>query len=275
MLSIKNFFNKFGCQNILFNIRFNFIYDFNYFFILNKKLEQLEFINFFLFVSCDMRLESPLLNIRLKKNYNINKNNDLFFYSYGLALNFSLYPVKNLGNSILKFLLFLEGKQRFYCDFFIKNFITFSYVSFNNIFFYKKPIFFLGNSIMQRGDLKNFILSFISLKNKFNWCSFNFINSYLGFFSFSNILYSKFNNFKNGLKGFLYLVSNEFNDQINLEDDKLFTVYQGFVNSFNINVNIILPSSAPYEVNCLFLNLEGRFKFLKQLLKLDMNLFSD
>jgi len=222
-----------------------------------------------------MRLESPLLNIRLKKNYNINKNNDLFFYSYGLALNFSLYPVKNLGNSILKFLLFLEGKQRFYCDFFIKNFIAFSYVSFNNIFFYKKPIFFLGNSIIQRGDLKNFILSFINLKNKFNWCSLNFINSYLGFFSFSNILYSKFNNFKNSLKGFLYLASNEFNDQINLEDDKLFTVYQGFVNSFNINVNVILPSSAPYEANCLFLNLEGRFKFLKQLLKLDMNLFSD
>src|SRR5580693_8028365 len=86
-LSIKSFFSSLGCHNILFNIKFNCIYDFNYFFILNNALEKLELINFFLFVDCDMRLESPLLNIRLKKNYNINKNNELFFFSYGISVN--------------------------------------------------------------------------------------------------------------------------------------------------------------------------------------------
>jgi transposase-like protein len=116
-----------------------------------------------------MRLESPLLNIRLKKNYNINKNNELFFFSYGISLNYSTYPIKNLSNSISKFLFFLEGKQRFFCDFFFKEFKTFSYINLKNIYFYKKPIFFLGNSILQRNESKSFLLSFIFLlKNKFN-----------------------------------------------------------------------------------------------------------
>jgi hypothetical protein len=168
-LSIKSFFNSFGCHNILFNIKFNFIYDFNYFFILNKAIEQLEFIKFFLFIACDLRLESPLLNTRLKKNYSINKNNGLFFFSYGISLNYSTYPIKNLGNSILKFLLFMEGKQRFFCDFFFKGFKTFAFTSFFGAFFYQKPLIFLGNSALYRGDLKNFMFSFIFFfKNKFN-----------------------------------------------------------------------------------------------------------
>ena len=275
-LSIKSFFNSFGCSNILFNLKFNYLYDFDFFFKLNKILEELEYINFFLFIACDIRLESPLLNIRLKKNYNINKNNELFFYSYGISLNYITYPIKNLGNSILKFFLFLEGKQRFFCDFFLKEFNSFSYINLNSINLYKKPIFFLGNSILQRSESKNFILSFISLfKNKFNWFSFNLINNYLGFFSYSNILYSKFFNNNNNYKGFLYLISNEFNDLINIDYKKSFIVYQGFIKNFNINIDLILPVLAPYEMNCLFINLEGRFKYLKQVLKSNINLYSD
>jgi hypothetical protein len=168
-LSIKSFFNSYGCLNIIFNVKFNFIYDFNYLFIFNNILESLEYINFFLFISCDLRLESPLLNVRLKKNYNINKNNELFFYSYGISLNYSTYPIKNLGNSILKFFLFMEGKQRFFCDFFFKEFNSLIYLNYKNIFFYKKPIFFMGNSLLHRSDSKSFVLSFIFfLKNKFN-----------------------------------------------------------------------------------------------------------
>jgi hypothetical protein len=275
-LSIKSFFSSFGCHNILLNVKFNYIYDFSYFFILNNALEKLELINFILFIDCDMRLESPLLNIRLKKNYNINKNNELFFFSYGISINHSTYPIKNLGNSILKFLLFVEGKQRFFCDFFFKEFKAFSFVNFNNGFFYKKPIYFLGNAILQRSDFKSFILSFIVFfKNKFNWFSFNFISNNLGYFSYSNILYSEFYSFKNNYKGFLYLISNELNSLININYNKLFIVYQGFVKNFNLNINLILPVTAPYEMDCLFMNLEGNFKFLKKILKSDINLYSD
>jgi hypothetical protein len=60
-----------------------------------------------------------VLNIRIKKNYNINKNNELFLFSYGLSLNNLNYPIKNIGNSIVKFLKFLKGKVRFFSNFFI------------------------------------------------------------------------------------------------------------------------------------------------------------
>ena len=97
-LSMKSFFNGFGCFNISYNLKkISWIFDFSNFFYLNHLIEDIEFINFFLFVSCDLRLESPLLNIRIKKNFNLNKNNELFLYSYGLSLNNSTYPIKNLG----------------------------------------------------------------------------------------------------------------------------------------------------------------------------------
>jgi hypothetical protein len=121
-----------------------------------------------LFISCDLRLENPLLNIRIKKNYNINKNNELFFYSYGLSLNNMNYPVKNLGNNTKKFLGLLKGKVRIFSNFFFKFFLSFFFLNLN-INFYKKPIFFLGNSILSRYDSISFLYSFIYFfKKKFN-----------------------------------------------------------------------------------------------------------
>src|ERR1700743_726586 len=138
------------------------------FFLLNNILETLENIRFFLFISCDLRLENPVLNIRIKKNYNINKNNELFLFSYGLSLNNLNYPIKNIGNSIVKFLKFLKGKVRTFSNFFFKSFLSFCYIS-NNFILYNKPIFFLGHSIINREDSLSFIFSFfIFLKNKFN-----------------------------------------------------------------------------------------------------------
>jgi hypothetical protein len=128
----------------------------------------LEILNFFLFISCDLRLENPLLNIRIKKNYNLNKNNELFLFSYGLSLNYLSYPIKNLGNSIIKFLIFLKGKIRTFSNFFFKSFLSFSFVNLQ-IKIYSKPIFFLGNSILNREDSSSYIYSFIFFfKKKFS-----------------------------------------------------------------------------------------------------------
>src|SRR3982750_2022658 len=99
-------------------------------------MEQLEYVKFFLFISCDIRLEAPILNIRIKKNYNMNKNNELILYSYGFYLNNMSYPLKLLGNSILKLLLIFRNKHRFLCDFYFKNFISSTFLS-NDIILYK------------------------------------------------------------------------------------------------------------------------------------------
>jgi len=126
-LALKKFFNNMGSLNIVYNKEFDWNYDFKYLFFFNKSIEELEHLKFFLFISCDIRLESPLLNIRIKKNYNVNKNNELFLYSYGLALKHLTYPLKFIGNCIFKFLSILRCKQRFLCDLFFKDFISNSF----------------------------------------------------------------------------------------------------------------------------------------------------
>jgi hypothetical protein len=233
----------------------------------------LELIKFFLFINCDLRLESPLLNIRIKKNYSLNKNNELFLYSYGLSLNYLTYPIKNLGNSILKFINFLEGKQRFACDFFFKYFYTFNYVS-NSYNFYNNTIFFLGNSIIFRKDSKSFLYSFFEFfKNKYSFFSFNLINSYLGFYSYSNLVIDS-NKSNNNNIGLYYLLSNDINN-IN-KNKEAFLIYQSFIkNILYFNANLIFSSTSFYEFDSIYINLEGRYRFIKQVIKPFENTYTD
>lgn len=269
-LSLKNFFNLLGISSIISYFKFKWIYDLKFFFLLNNTLEFLEFLSFFLFISCDLRLENPILNIRIKKNYNLNKNNELFLYSYGISLNNLSYPVKNIGNSIVKFLMLLKGRARLFSNFFFKIFFSFSYINLN-IKLYNKPIFFLGNSILKRKDSFSFLFSFIYFfKNKFNWKAFNLIINNLGVLSYnviisSNIIIKR----KHIFNGLLYNISNDILPFYFLEKF-VFIIYQGFIKSSTnlyLKSDIIIPSTAPYEMDNLFINLEGRYRFMKKSIK--------
>lgn len=104
-------------------------------------------MNFICLINCDIRLESPLLNIRIKKNYNLNKNIELFICSFGLSLKYSSYPIRHLGNTLKKFLFFLEGKLRYFCNLVIKEFFNFTFFNLC-YYFYTKPLFLFGNSVL-------------------------------------------------------------------------------------------------------------------------------
>jgi hypothetical protein len=99
----------------------------------------------------------------------MNKNNELFLYSYGLSLTNMNYPIKNISNSIIKFLIFLKGKNRIFSNYFFKSFFSFSYIDGLNINLYNRPLFFLGQSILKREDSISFLCSFIYFfRKKFN-----------------------------------------------------------------------------------------------------------
>ena len=276
-LSLKTFFNMFGCSNILYNLKkINWVYDLTEFFCLNILIEKLELIKFFLFLSCDLRLESPLLNIRIKKNYNINKNNELFLYSFGLSLNQSTYPIKNIGNTVLKFLNFIEGKIRFACDLFMKNFYTFNIFNIK-FFFNMQLLFFVGNSILLRNDSKSFFNSiFINLNNKFPIFIFSVINSYLGFYSYSSLLINR-NNIKLTKvkpKSLFYVLSNEIN--IFKNKIKKYFVFQSFLkNLLYFDADLIFSTTALYEFDSLYINLEGKYRYIKQSIKAFDGVYND
>ena len=270
-LCLKSFFNSFGCINIIYNKGINWIYDFSNFIFLNSLISELEFIKFYLFICCNLRLEAPLLNLRIKKNYNLNKINNIIIYSYGLPLSYFTFPIKNLGNILNKFYLMLEWKHRFLSEFFFKSFLTLSFINFN-YYIFNKPIFFIGNSVILRNDSINLFLSILYfIQNKFKLSCINLINSYMGFYSFSNIIYNKIN-FNLSFKGFLYNLTGD--SLINFDIDNSFMVYQGFINNYNNN-DIILPIAGPYEVDLLYFNLEGRYRLMKQSIKSFIGLYAN
>jgi NADH-quinone oxidoreductase subunit G len=277
-LSIKSFFYNLGFSNIIYDNNLNWIFNFSSFFFFNSVLNFLEYCKIFIFVACNLRLESPLLNIRIRKNYNINKNSDLFFFSYGLSLKHLTYPAKNIGNTIKSFIHLIKGKSRNCCNFFFKNFLSFCFIRIESYLFFIKPLFFLGNSITYRVDSKIFIYIFIYLfKYKFNWGSFNLINSFLGFFSFANILYNNISNYIMKFSNFIYNISSKYIDECNFKIQENFIVSQNFlINKICFKYSdLILPSTAPYEMDAIYINLEGFLKYMKQIIKPFFGIYSD
>jgi len=57
-----------------------------------------------------------------------------------------------------------------------------------------------------------------------------------------------------------------------------FIIYQGFIkgnSDLYLKANIILPSTAPYEMDNLFINLEGRYRFMKKHIKNFVAIYTD
>ena len=272
-LALKTFFLNFGCLNIMYLNNLYWIYDVINLCYFNSTLTNLELINFFFFINCDIRLEAPLLNIRIKKNYNLHKNRELYICSFGLSLKYLSYPIKHLGNAIRNFFCFLEGKLRYYCNLIIKEFYTFMFFNLN-YYFYNKPLFIFGNSILGRIDSKSILMSFlVFLKNKFSLSTFSLLYSFFGFYSFTNIIYNINKNVRR-IKGFIYNLTGESLLTTDINYLQSFIINQGFFNNYN-NCNIILPSAAPYEMDMLVLNLEGRYKLIKQNIKSHFGLFTN
>jgi len=164
---LKHFFNSCGSSNIYYfeNSSSFSIYDFRFSYLLNNSLLELENINNLFFVGSNVRMELPLLNIRIRKNY--MENNLVNLYSFGLSLDYLTYPVRNLGNSISSITKFLECKFYFNFIIFFTNFININYFNLYNI---NNVFFFIGMSMLNRIDSSNILLSFIK--------SFDYLKSY-------------------------------------------------------------------------------------------------
>jgi hypothetical protein len=125
---------------------------------MNQTIKNITNITNVLFIGCNPRLESPLLNTNFRKAY---LNNILFkVYSIGLSLEYSTYPILNLGSSIKYLYKFLLGKTLVTKYFLFDNFYNSYY--FNSCTFLNINIF-LGNSLVIRSDFQNIFNSIISI----------------------------------------------------------------------------------------------------------------
>jgi len=125
---------------------------------------------------------------------------------------------------------------------------------------------------VDRKDSKNLLSSFfIFLKNKFDFTSYNLINSFPSFFSTSHLIFN--NKRKIRTKSFIYDLG-EFLIRNSKNYDYVFIIYQGYLNYF-FDVDVIFPIAGPYELDMLYLNIEGRLRLMKQVIQSNTLLYSN
>jgi len=261
VFSLKYFFNSIGCSNIFFIDYINYSVDFRFLYLLNTSLIALEDSNLIILIGCNLRLEAPLILTRIRKKI-LTARNKIEIYSFGLNNNY--LPVKNFGNSLKNFKLFLEGKLLSSVDILFNKFNLLNKIIFNQI-----PIFFYGMSVITRFDflciVKSFlfILSFFFVFVNFYWKFFNIIFTNLGLlscFELGFLTKSRKISFKSKL---VYLINADILDY----NENNFIIYQGyFYNSSYIyyKSNIILPAAVYLEKSTSYINLEGRYRFTKK-----------
>jgi len=144
---IKTFFNSFGADSFYADF-FDVNADFRSNYLMNNLMVNLENNTHFVFFCLNTRLESPILNSRLRKLFLLNEN--IKFYGFGLNSSYLNLPISLYGNSLAKLLDILNFRSELSRD-----------LLFNS---YNYSIFDLGD-IKKDGYIFFFGLSFFQVYN--------------------------------------------------------------------------------------------------------------
>jgi len=212
-------------------------------------------------VSTNLRLEVPLLNSSLRKNY---LNNIKFkAYSIGFALDYLTYPVINLGSSIKFFLKFLMGYSLVSKYFLFNKYYNIYFLNSNN---YINLHIFLGTGSLIRTDSNAILNSLFKFLTDLNLPvkNLNIISRHLGRLTSCELgIIPKLNkNKKNNIKSFNFLLGLD-NIKLEFKNKNNFNIFQGYFyfSNFFEYINLVLPVSIYSEKVSSYINLEGRFRF--------------
>jgi hypothetical protein len=147
--SVKKFFNSIGTE-IFYSDFVSVSSDFRDDFLLSSLLINLDNNLFFIFFCFNSRLESPVLNSRLRKLYLLNDS--LKFFGFGLNNSYLNLPIFVYGNSLYNLLNILRNKISFVKDVI---FNSYNFSIFNSYIKKDKFIFFLGVNFFFSSNLLN------------------------------------------------------------------------------------------------------------------------
>jgi len=249
-LAIKSFFNSCGCSNFYYTIFEKKKFDLRSFFLLNVSLLSLETINCLILINLNLRLEAPLLHLRLRKNYLNNSYINLI--SFGLNLYNLTFPLTNAGNSISSIFKFLNGKLLLIKNLVISDFFNLNWLFFTNYLF-TLPLILFSTSVLDRMDGYYIFSSFYfltSLIYNFNKNILGIVSNYLGNLTICDIGLTHFTNFTNNTNSLFFFNNTDFY----LSKKTNFWVYLGVYKDFNFfNSDIIFPSLTYFEKAALFI----------------------
>ncbi len=251
-----NFFNSSNniiSQDLINNLSFDFL---NHFFLLNYKFLENKLLDGIFLFSLNPRLEMPLFNLRLRKNFNENK---LFIGVFGYVTNLT-YFVYDCGNNLKDLVKFVHGKHLVcrkvillnnpiflfgsnFINSFIKEF-KFFFINFTQISKFLKPLnlfsFYYNFKIILT---KSGLLNFISLKNLGFCKNFALVN-----FLINSDIFLISSNAKLFLKNYYIYIGSNGNSDADYSD-------------------LVLPSNNFVESSELFLNLEGKLQSTQYVIK--------
>lgn len=237
----KSFLNNLGSDSFYSSKEFNensLNQDFPANYLLNTSLPDLESNDLCVLVNFNPRIDSPLLNTRIRKAAVAN-NMRVAFLGEKLDLT---YKSTNLGFSKKSLIDLLEGRHPF-CSEIVK---------------YKNPIFIFGNNSVQLNFQNISFLLNNNVKRIFNSSTFHFLNKSTGNVgSFDLGLFKKYNKQDLKSKKIIFLLNtSDFNfSEIN---ENCFIVYVGTHGTEDaIRSDLLLPSLCFSEKRSSYLNATG------------------
>ena len=254
LVCLNDFLMNLGSSNLFYQKLQTIDQDFRSAYLLNISFDLIEKADLFISVGINLRLELPLLNLRVRKS---------FLYAQSLIISFGFltsltYQYFQQGTNINSVLGFLQGK---------------SYVS-KCLVDSKFPIIFIGHNCSKIFYSVPFLKHFYLLKKysniiTFSWHGLNFIEPKISLLA-SNDLglsvcganYRVFNNFPK----FFYLCGVE-NISTKIFSSFSFKVFQGHSgDSIAFSSDVVFPGCTFVEKEALYVTLEGKIQKTKFIL---------
>ena len=222
-------------------------------YLFNSKIEGLDKCDYLLLIGANPRVDSAILNARIRKNY-IHRDlkiSSISSQQFDLKFNYEY-----LGSDVKILTSILEEKHKISNDFKNANF----------------PMIIIGDEVLQNDcslDVQKVSTSILKKFGGFNknWNGFNILHNYASTVGAIDILsqYSDYNYsaFKNEIKKnlikFVYLLNA---DDFDFDISNCFVIYQGHHGDKGAQLaDVILPGAAYTEKEGSYTNLEGRVQY--------------
>ena len=226
-------------------------------YLFNSKIKGIDDADLCLLVGTDIKKEAPILSSRIRQRYLLNDAFNVLRVGKKHLLNFPTLDLGENSSSLVKL------KEKKFLDRFKKS---------------QKPIFILGQGALCHSDAQqifNYCLNlYIKYFGKLDWNGFNVLQTYAGrvgaldleFFNKKLVDSRSFiKNIYQGRYKLLYLLSA---DEIDFDSipRSTFVIYHGHHgDKATKRADLIIPMSCFTEKEGLYVNLEGRSQFSRQI----------
>lgn len=257
MVSLSDFFKELGSNFLTFQENLPINIDFRSNYLLNLPINILEKSDLCVLVGVNLRLELPLLNLRIRKAF---LQNNALVISFGFITNLT-YQYFQQGGNLVSFFNFLNGR---------------SYAS-KCLLDANFPIIFVGSSFLKNfSNMLSFevfrsLLKYSNIYTSTGWVGISLVDSRIALNSCRDLgleSSSIFDNLNNSKGSFVYLCGVErvlnFYSCANFFH---FVIFQGHSGSLNVaQADVVLPGSTFVEKESMYTTLEGRIQKTKFLL---------